>query len=307
MQVKARRITIEFHHNVKGSTLPQLFPQELTQQTRQHFQRQAAHYEQTAVVQQTIAKRLLARLCYLRMQPERVVDLGCGTGFVSAGLLQRYKKAHVISMDSAPAMLTYTRRQGGWWRKPTVIAADATQLPLQDQSIDMVLSNVMLPYCADWAAVFAEVMRVLRPEGVFMFTALGPDSLQEWRQSWQQGAGASTDMAHYLRDMHDMGDELLAAGFRDPVMDREVLTLTYRHWSDLLRELRHSGVRAMARHAPIKPLTRQTVKAVQHAYAQQRQADGLYPLSLEVVYGQAWAPIIQSQGKPARYIPIQSR
>ncbi|MCB1637581.1 MAG: methyltransferase domain-containing protein, partial [Thiothrix sp.] len=92
--------------------------------TRRGFERAADTYDAAAVLQREIGTRLLERLDYMRLEPERVLDLGCGTGFVTEKLLSRYKKAEVIGLDMAPAMVARTRLRGRWLRRPLGVCAD---------------------------------------------------------------------------------------------------------------------------------------------------------------------------------------
>src|SRR3989304_163204 len=103
-------------------------------------------------------------------------------------------------------------------------------------SVAMVWSNLALAWAADPPAALSELARVLEPRGLLMFSTYGPDTLQELR-----GAFAGIDgYAHVHRfiDMHDLGDMLVAAGFADPVMDMEVMTLSYPDVGALARDLR---------------------------------------------------------------------
>ncbi len=270
--------------------------------TRSGFERAAKTYDAAAFIQREIGNRLLERLDLIRLQPERILDLGCGTGAISEALLGRYKKAQVIGLDLALSMVEQTRQRGGWLRKPLGVCADVHQLPLQAASADMLISNLMLQWCNDLVPVFQEGARVVRPKGLLMFSTFGPDTLKELRASWGQVDGY-THASRFV-DMHDVGDALLQAGWRDPVVDMEMITLTYPEVRGLLRDLKAIGANnATAGRNP--GLTgKQRLQDFYQAYEQFRQADGLYPATYEVIYGHAWAPEIAPSQQPARYIPV---
>lgn len=274
-----------------------------TAKTRLGFERAVKSYDDAAFLQREVGQRLLERLELIRMQPQQVVDLGCGTGKITQALLKKYRKAHITGLDLALGMVQKTRSQGSWLRPVSGVCADVAQLPLRTSSVDMLLSNLMLQWCNDLPAVCAELARTLRPEGLLLFSTLGPDTLKELRASWGQVDGYS----HTSRfiDMHDVGDALLQAGFRDPVVDMEVITLTYREVKDLLRDLKGIGANNATAGRNRGLTGKQRLRAFYQAYEHFQQADGQYPATYEVIYGHAWAPAIAPAARPERYIPIQ--
>lgn len=271
--------------------------------TRQGFERAADTYDANAVLQREVGNRLLERLDFIKLQPETLLDIGCGTGVLTEQLLKRYKKARVIGLDLAYNMVQKTRQRGGWLRRPVGVCADASQLPFKAQSVDMLISNLMLQWCNDLPAVFREFVQVLKPQGLLMFATFGPDTLKELRRSWGQVDG----FTHTSRfaDMHDVGDALMQAGFRDPVVDMEVITLTYPNVRDLLRDLKGIGANNATQGRNQGLTGKAHMRAFEQAYEQFRLADGTYPATYEVVYGHAWAPQISGSHTPEKFIPIK--
>lgn len=272
--------------------------------TRAGFERAAHSYDEAAVLQREIGQRLVERLDYVRLRPERILDLGCGTGAISQQLLSRYPQAEVRGVDLALAMVEIAQYQLRDNPQFQGVCADVQQLPFQDDAAELLISNLMLQWCNDLVSVFQECARVIRPEGLLTFTTFGPDTLYELRQSWGQVDGY-THTSQFV-DMHDVGDALLAAGFRDPVMDREVITVTYPAVRGLLQDLKAIG----ANNATLgrnRGLTgKQRLQACYQAYEAYRLEDGAYPATYEVIYGHAWAPPIKPSAKPARFIPIRA-
>ena len=254
---------------------------------RRSFDDAAGSYDGAAVLQREVGKRLLERLELIRLDPARILDLGCGTGEGTAGLRGRYRRARVIGLDIAPAMLRQTRRRGGWLRPVPVVCGDAEALPLCSDSVDMIFSNLVFQWCDDLPRLFAECQRVLRPGGLLMFSTFGPDTLRELRESW----AAADDRVHVNRfvDMHDVGDVLVQRRFADPVMDMETLTLTYHRVRDLMSDLKAIGARNTHRHRHRGMTGRGRLAAMEAAYEAFRGADGRLPATWEVVYGHAWA------------------
>ena len=261
-------------------------------QVRRNFSRAASTYDEVAVLQREIGSRMLERLDYVRIEPRRVLDLGCGTGASLTALHERYPKALLLGVDLSEAMLraSQVKRSRLRWLMPflrgqatPLLAADAAALPFKPQSIGLLWSNLMLHWLDDPLPVLREMHRVLALEGLLMFSTLGPDTLKELRASFGDG------YAHTQRftDMHDYGDMLVACGFADPVMDAEILTLTYASFDDLLADLRRSGSNCAMR-ARRPGLMGRSAWAATRATYEQLQRSGRLPATVEVVYGHAW-------------------
>lgn len=270
-------------------------------QVRRSFDRAATAYDAVAVLQREIADRLLERLDYVRLEPQRVLDLGAGTGHAIGGLQRRYRKAQVIAVDFAHGMLLQARRRGGWWRRPQCVCADAELLPLADASVDLIVSNATLQWC-DLPRALAECQRVLRPNGLLMFTTFGRDTLIELRQAWS----AVDEDAHVspFLDLHDIGDALVRTRFADPVIDVERLTLTYATVRELMVDLKTLGAHNAMLARPRGLTGRARLLALEQAYEIHRCA-GRLPASYEVVYGHAWASEISALGRSIA-IPISA-
>ncbi|MBK5964915.1 malonyl-[acyl-carrier protein] O-methyltransferase BioC [Thiocystis minor] len=268
---------------------------------RRGFEHAATHYDTVAVLQRELADRLLERLDYVRLEPQRILDLGAGTGYAVGALHRRYRRARVMALDFAHGMLLQARKRGGWLRRPWCVCADAEALPLADGAVDLIVSNATLQWC-DLERAFGECLRVLRPGGLFLFTTFGPDTLKELRLAWSEVDGDS-HVSPFL-DMHDIGDALVRTRFADPVMDVERLTLTYAHARDLMRDLKLLGAHNATHERPRALTGRARLAAVERAYERHRDA-GRLPASYEVVYGHAWAPE-QKPGAGGIAIPLSA-
>ncbi len=262
---------------------------------RESFDRAAAGYDDVALLQQTIAQRLLERLDLIKLQPQRILDVGAGTGQLTLQLTRRYKNCEVIALDLAPAMLKLARQRLGmldkWFGKQRFICGDADQLPLADNSVDMIISNLAIQWCSDLDQTFAEFQRVLKPNGLLLFTTFGPDTLKELRQAWR-----TVDDAIHVNsfiDMHDIGDAMMRAKFSDPVMDTERLTLTYKDGMAVMRDLKAMGAHNVSAGRSHALTGKQKLKQMLNAYDKFKDDNGLLPATYEVIYGHAWgtAPI----------------
>jgi malonyl-CoA O-methyltransferase len=255
---------------------------------RRAFDAAARAYDEAAVLQHEVRARLLERLDYIKLEPSRVLDAGTGTGRASDALLKRYRSAQVVALDLAYGMVQIARRKGRWLRRPLGVNADIEALPFADGSFDLVFSNLTLQWLDEPDRVFAELRRVLAPHGLLMFTTFGPDTLRELRTAWQ-AADAGAHVNEFL-DMHDVGDALVRAGFADPVMDMEMITVTYERARQLMRDLKAIGAANAMRERQRGLTGRARLQAVEAAYEAFRTPEGLLPATYEVVYGHAWAP-----------------
>lgn len=265
---------------------------------RRNFDRAAGGYDQVAALQRVVGSRLLERLDPIRLSPRRIIDLGAGTGRLAAQLTRRYAEAEVAQLDLAFNMLAESRRRKPLARQHFLCAA-AERLPLIDACVEFVFSNLMLQWASRLDRALAEARRVLKPEGLILFSTLGPGSLAELRESWAR----VDDRVHVnaFIDMHDVGDALIRAGFADPVMETEDFTLLYDDGLALMRELQQLGASNVNKGRPRALTGKRKLHGMLTEYETRRQ-DGSLPATFEVVYGHAWAA---APSAPGDFIPIQ--
>ena len=262
------------------------------QHIRHAFGRAAPTYTQHAALQREVEDRLLERLEYYSGKPARVLDVGCGPGRASAALRKRFASAQVIALDLALPML---RRVPAGWRRPLArVCADARALPLPDAGIDVLYSNLCVQWIDNLPALFDEFRRVLKPGGYLALSTFGYDTLHELRAAW-----AAVDNAPHVSafaQIAQVGDALMTAGFRDPVLDVDHFTLTYANAAELMRELKALGAtNADARRA--RGLTgKSRYRHAIEAYERFRRDDRL-PATYEVISAHAFAP---EPGQPRR-------
>ncbi len=263
--------------------------------SRKSFAAAAASYDNAAVLAREVGLRMAARLDCVKLAPRRFADIGCATGDGVRMLMQRYPEALPLAVDYAVPMLAAVRERSGWWERlrgkaPRCTAADVRALPLAPDSLDLVWSNLMLHWLPDPRPAFAELNRVLVEGGLLHFALLGPDTLEELRAAAAK-VGAGWTAPAFL-DMHDIGDMLMAAGFGDPVMEMEMLTLTYRTPRAFIADQRRLGVRdGLLWHQPWRDWRR--------IFAAWDRVEGLLPARFEIVYGHAWkvAPRTVADGR----------
>jgi malonyl-CoA O-methyltransferase len=262
-------------------------------QVRRAFSRAARDYDDAAVLQREVCTRMLERLDYVKLTPASILDAGCGTGWGTRQLAQRYPAARITALDIAFGMLDIARDRSGWWRKlaggsrQSCVCADLEALPLAASSVDMIWSNLTLQWCNDLPAAFRELHRALRPDGLLMFSTFGPSTLKELRDAF-----GSADGHHHVNrfaDMHDIGDMLTAGGFAEPVMETEIFTLTYADVESVMRDLKNIGAHNALSGRSQGMMGKSTWRRMAENYERHR-ASGELPATYEVVYGHAWKP-----------------
>ncbi|WP_376693904.1 methyltransferase domain-containing protein [Wenzhouxiangella sp. EGI_FJ10409] len=252
-----------------------------TRRIRQRFDAAAQSYDRHAVLFDEVGRRLLERLDGLRFEPERIVDLGCGTARHTLALRERYPESKLLGLDSAPAMLARARKRRGRWRPRFDLAcADAGAPPLAEASVDLAFANLALQWSGNLATTLSGLRRIMRPRGLLLMTLPGPDTLVEL-----QRAGATVDMGTRAH-AQELGDLLTRAGFQEPVLDTDWLTTTHADLASLLADLEHlgldyslpGGAQAIERELP-------------------NTHEGSIAVTWEVLYATAWSP---DEGQPIR-------
>jgi len=292
-------------------------------QVRRAFSRAAHGYDAAAGLQHAVEAHLLESLDYLDQRtPDVVLDLGCGPATAAIAMQRRWPKARVLALDLALPMLRAAAPRERWHplrRRVQRICADARALPLGEGSVDVLFSNLCLQWIEDLPAVFAGFRRVLRPGGLLLVSTFGPDTLRELREAFAEAEHASAEPAPHVSPfagIAQFGDALMAAGFRDPVLDRDSRQTRYPDLSALMRELRAMGA-TNALQARRHTLTGKArfARAAQ-AYAAQSECDGQLRATWETITAMAWAPApgapIREAGMeiarfPASGIPVRRR
>ena len=257
---------------------------------RASFDRAARSYDAAAVLQKEVRARMLERLDYTNIQPRHILDAGTGTGHAARALGERYQGSQIVALDIALGMLRLAAAAEPWWRRmlgkgPDTLCADIESLPLRSGSMDLVWSNLAIQWCNDLDVAFGEMARVLRPEGLLMFSTFGPDTLKELREA----STADPQHVHVSRfiDMHDIGDALVRAGFSAPVMDVEHFVLTYDDVLGVMHDLKAIGARNAAQGRRRGLEGKGFLAGLTERYERFRK-DGKLPATFEVVYGHAW-------------------
>jgi len=291
-----------------------------TRHLRRIFDRRAATFDDVAFLPREIAQRMRERLEYIKVNPAAVLDIACGQGDDLPSLRERFPEAPVFGTDLSLAMLRRAREHDApdtSWRRflpasvgralgsrgPRVAQADFAELPFAHDAFELLWSNLALHWHPRPDLVFGEWQRVLKVNGLLMFSTLGPDTLKELR-----GAFAEVEAAHGVPtrahvidfvDMHDLGDMLVENGFEIPVMDQETLTITYKTPEKLLADVRRWGAYPFERNGDgdnggthgARRLHRALVAALEARRCTDGPHAGTIPLTFEIIYGHAWKAV----------------
>ncbi len=226
-------------------------------------------YREASFFAREIAKEMLNRLEWIKLNPKQIIDVGCGIGADTQALALHYPEAAVYGIDQQQAFLEYGKSQKS---RTSWLAADCCNLPFRSQSVDLIFANLLLPWIKNPALVLREWRRILRPEGLIFFSCLGPDTFKEWQLV------GNTALLPQLIDMHHIGDALLEAGFSDPVLEVENLTFTYRSKEQCQQELEKSGIWP----------EEESIDAQLLAVHETR-----FPVTFEVIYAHAFCPAVK--------------
>ncbi|GAC1335221.1 MAG: methyltransferase domain-containing protein [Collimonas sp.] len=269
---------------------------------------QPALVRESEFMRREISSRMHERLALVKLVPQRVLDAGCGAGPDIYTLQQRFSEAAIIGLDASAAMLSMAKEQRQTaqlsvnrllkkWLPFTgksdelasaLVCGDFAQLPLAPAAVDLVWSNLALHWHPQPDRVFAEWRRILRVDGLLMFSCFGPDTFKELRNAF----AAIDNGAHVLPfvDMHDFGDMLVNAGFSTPVMDMETITVTYDTVEKLFADVRAWGGNPLATRGR-GLLGRAAGAGIKAALEATRRPDGKLPLTFEIIYGHAFRPV----------------
>lgn len=215
--------------------------------------------EKHDVIQQEVCRRMMERLGLFKINPAVVLDLSCRFGLSTKLLKAHFKKSFVIGIEQSPQFFSVAKSKKTWLKPFTLMQANFMQLPFADESVDFIFAHQLIESAEVLTLLFQECFRVLKPQGCFIFSTLGPDTFKELKSNTSFG----------FMDMHDVGDILLKQGFLDPVMDREDVILNYPNPAFL-----YSALQAQGWNLP-KELSSQQV-------------------TYELIFGQAW----RGQKKP---------
>ena len=260
---------------------------------------------------QEVARRMAERLAIIKLKPERLVDWWAFTGAGAQVLAAAYPKAQRLEVEPSAALVKRSQQSHvqPWWSRwrgavdQTTVVADADFEQFLGKPAQLVWANMMLHAANDPPGLFTRWQRALGTDGFVMFSCLGPGTLRELSALYRR-LGWPAPTLNFV-DMHDLGDMLVRAGFADPVMDQEVLTLSWADAPALLAELKSLGGNL----APNRMQGLRTPRWKRRLEAELdslKGADGRLSLSFEVAYGHAFKAAPKAAMAPQTEVSLAS-
>jgi malonyl-CoA O-methyltransferase len=262
------------------------------------FNSKASSYDEYSLVQREVAKRLCERLSSIKIKPLHILDIGCGTGYLSNLLYKLFPNSSITCLDISINMLNEVHKKNP---KLNCILSDAENMPFKKSKFDLVVSSFTFHWCDEVEKIFSDVHRFLRDKGLFLFTTVGPSTLQELRDAY-----LSLDNDQHINtfsDMHLYGDSLLKHGYHDPVMDIENIVIEYNSFKDVLSSLKKTGANTVIGQEP-KFIKKSSYNKLAKNYPLNNTNNRL-PVTYEMIYGLAWKKNLNSN-ENIGVIPIKN-
>jgi len=258
---------------------------------RKIFNKSAKSYDDYSDLQDKVSKNLFKRLDLLKVNPDLILDLGCGTGTNGNILKNKYKNIRLVNYDFSENMLIEARK-----KQTTIsdkflsenlsfICGDIEDLVFVDSIFDIIWSTNSLQWCNDIEKTFKMVRSILKPGGLFIFSTFGPKTLHELRSITQK-------ITHYKKtndflEEDFIKDKLIQESFVNLVIDSEELKVSYQDINKLLLDIKNIGATSGNKNRSKGLTGRQFFKKIEYNY-DEYIIDGLYPATYEIIYGYAW-------------------
>ena len=237
---------------------------------RRSFAAASITYDNVAGLQRTVGNNLLQSIDATKFSGT-LLDLGCGTGFLTGELLAHSNHETTIALDIALSMLQTTQAKLADRHDIIYVCADAEQLPLAEQSIDSVISNLALQWCRNLEAVFTGIKQALKPDGQLVFSTFGPQTLHELKSAWSE-----VDHYSHVNEFYSeaqLKQFLQQAGFKNSQIKSKLYTSRYDSVWTLMQELKHLGAHHVIAGRNKKFTTKTAMQQMIAAYENHRVED----------------------------------
>jgi malonyl-CoA O-methyltransferase len=256
---------------------------------KKSFNTSAKTYDQYTSIQKSTITELIGQINPDDFSITRALDIGTGTGNLTAGLIQRFPNAIIFGCDLAGSMLVEARKKTG--EKGIFSTADAELLPYKKNSFELVVSSFTFQWLNDWSRAMNEIKKVLKPGGTFAFTVFGLETFFELRQSFKKACvetGYSGGEALELSTTKaSIMESLLSAGFSDPVIRSYSIVEEYDSVRALIKSIRGMGAKNASNKRNRTPGVRTTLMKMINIYEKNFGDKNKIPASFEIIAGRA--------------------
>lgn len=246
---------------------------------RSSFANASKTYDDMAALQRTVGKDLLKHERAGGLHGT-VLDIGCGTGFLTGELLKLSGYRQLIALDLALPMVQTTRIKLNRPEKLLYVCADAESLPLQDNSVDRIFSNVALQWCQNLGDTLKDIRRILKPDGHLLFSTFGEKTLQELKAAWRK-----VDDYSHVNEFYGVAEIegfLQDAGYKDIQVSKKIYLRQYDSVMSLMRELKGIGAHNVNAGRNHGMTGKNKMQAMMRHYEPLREK-GLIPASFEII------------------------
>ena len=261
------------------------------------FNTRASTYDKYSLIQKEVSVRMIEKLKFIKISPKNILDLGCGTGYLSLLLKKLYPNVHITCLDFSPEMLSHCKLKESAFE---TVCADIEDLPFKKPQYDIIVSGLTLHWCKEIEKIFYDIYNILNENGIFIFTTVGPDTLSELKETYK--LVDDKDHINIFHDMHTYGDLLLNIGFDDPVVDVEKIIMEYSSVQNVFNSIKKIGANTLT-HSHRNKLTKSMYKKIVDLYPKTKKMT--YPVTYEVIYGTSWKKIKKPDKKSSNFIEIK--
>jgi malonyl-CoA O-methyltransferase len=254
---------------------------------RRNFARRVRSYDRHACMQRLMAHGLVAVAGEVLGRARRILEIGCGTGYLTQLLRQANPEARFVALDLDASLVETARRRLGAAAGVEWLVADG-EVPLRG-AYDLIIANATFQWFTRPAATLANYYQSLAPGGSLSFSTLGPGTFQELAGALGEAA-ASLKLANAPKipaqdfgDRETWSDRLSRAGFRQVRLAREMVTTTFSSVREFLKALQATGA-TNPRPSPFSPrLLTAMIAAYQASYGK----NAAIPVSYEIIWAVA--------------------
>jgi len=256
---------------------------------KRSFNTSAKTYDQYTSIQKSTINELLGQINPDDFSITRALDIGTGTGNLTAGLIQRFPKAKIYGCDLADSMLVEARKKTAG--KGIFSTADAELLPYKENSFELVVSSFTFQWLNDWSRTMNEIKKVIKPGGTFAFSVFGSKTFFELRQSFKKACTETGYTGGEPLELSTTEESIMASllsdGFADPVIRSYSVVKEYESVRSLITSIRGMGAKNASDQRSKTPGVRTTMARMINIYEEDFRKENRIPATYEIIAGRA--------------------